>query len=397
MFCTHCKEQIEEGARFCPKCGKPIGVQPASLAPEEREKEQQIPQENPMAAGGEGPLPPKGPDYPYYAPVSPGMVPPKKKNGWIIPVLIVVGVLLIGLIFVGALLGYSVYKTISNEGYFLGDPIAETGKMGDLEPFFGRSMGNLEKEKGLLLIDQGDGSYANLNGSIAVYENSDGDIDQIVLSGKDTGFSLCGVSIGMSKEEAFSQVSAYLGDGEIYEDMVVSQSEDRFHFAAWFDETGIIDYIMCFSDVEEMEGEDDTITMDSGVWYLGETFGDAWEWFGTEYTVDNKEYSTGIYYAQRGLYFSTTQLPYTQDSVISYVAFDQGACFVEDLYVGMTYTEWLAYVDLGEIEVDNTTGGYVSYFTVSFDGRECYGAVSFDAPEPTAKSTAAFFKSDELM
>lgn len=402
MFCIHCGAQIEENDRFCPKCGKSISE---ASEKENFVEEGQMPQGESSAAPAESPAQAQGPQsaspgtYPYYVPpVAPGMAGPKKKNGWIVPLLIGVGILIIGLIFVGVFLGYSVYTTIRDEGYFPGGVVTEIGTMGDLEPYVGGSKDKLTKEKGLLLTDQGDGSYANLNGSITVYQDEDGDINMLVLSGKDTGFSLCGVSMSMSKEEALSQVKAYLGNGEIYEDMVIGQSSNGFQFSAWLDETGAVDYMMYFNGEDEIAQEqDDQITQDSGVWYLGESLSDAWEWFGTNYTVDQQEYSAGIYYADQGLYFSTTQLPYTGDSVISYIAFDQGACFAEDLFVGMTYSEWLPYMDLGEIVVDDATGGYVSYFTVYFDDRECYGAVSFDGVEPDAKSTAAFFKSDELM
>lgn len=67
----------------------------------------------------------------------------------------------------------------------------------------------------------------------------------LVASDRDVGFTVCGVSVGMDREQAKSTAQAYVSDLEEYEDMIAGQNGEEY-FAAYYDENGIINYIMYF-------------------------------------------------------------------------------------------------------------------------------------------------------
>lgn len=97
MFCNNCGNKLEDGARFCPKCGKPVGAQvnPA-------------PQMKPVASASK--------------PVTSQQVQPAKKSKVWIPIVIIVGVILIGLI---VLIGVVASKFIKGK---IADAVIDEGK-----------------------------------------------------------------------------------------------------------------------------------------------------------------------------------------------------------------------------------------------------------------------------
>ncbi len=75
-------------------------------------------------------------------------------------------------------------------------------------------------------------------------------IDMLVASDRDVGFTVCGVSIGMNREEAMNAAQAYVSELEDYGDMIVGQNGEEY-FAAYYEEDGIIHYAMYFTYEED--------------------------------------------------------------------------------------------------------------------------------------------------
>ncbi|MDD3192530.1 MAG: zinc ribbon domain-containing protein [Oscillospiraceae bacterium] len=416
MLCSHCGQILEESDLFCPKCGQKIEkLQPAetpfspveenpvaaeeeilkgqteAASPELGQGNQGTVREAPMSA----PIPPA---YPYYNPVDPAAVPPKKKNKWVIPVVITVAVLVVAIFIVGGILAYTVATNIMQQNVDIDFP--STSQIGtlvngkELSDYLGGTTDALKNGTGVLLTEY-DGTYTNLDSSLMVtVDETSGQIDMLVACDRDVGFTVCGVSIGMSREEALTIAKRYVSDVEDYDDMLAGKNGEEY-FAAYFDENGAINYLMYFTYTED--GSSGTnASAGSGIWYIGETLQQAWDFFGTEYELRPQESATVFAYPDEGLYFGTTDTEYTAQSLISYVGMSQDAQFSDEIYIGMGYEEIALFVNLSEIYQD-AAGDYQADFSIVLDGRECYGSFSFDGPDSsTANSIDAYMACDDL-
>ena len=45
MYCKHCGKELEDGAIFCTRCGKPVQGQPVKKEPEKSEKKKSFSKE----------------------------------------------------------------------------------------------------------------------------------------------------------------------------------------------------------------------------------------------------------------------------------------------------------------------------------------------------------------
>ena len=89
-------------------------------------------------------------------------------------------------------------------------PAVVNGK--ELSDYLGLTVEDLKNGSGVLLTEY-DGTYTNLDGSVMVTLNeSTGLIDMLVASDRDVGFTVCGVSVGMDREQAKSTAQAYVSD-----------------------------------------------------------------------------------------------------------------------------------------------------------------------------------------
>ena len=103
---------------------------------------------------------------------------------------------------------------------------------------------------------------------------STGLIDMLVASDRDVGFTVCGVSIGMNREEAMNAARAYVSELEDYGDMIVGQNGEEY-FAAYYEEDGIIHYAMYFT-YEEDDSSGTNASRGTGIWYIGEPLQEVW-------------------------------------------------------------------------------------------------------------------------
>lgn len=140
-------------------------------------------------------------------------VPPKKKNRWVIPVVIAVAVLVLAIFIVGGILLYMLITTLTleettNISAVSQSPAVVNGK--ELSDYLGLTVEDLKNGSGVLLTEY-DGTYTNLDGSVMVTLNeSTGLIDMLVASDRDVGFTVCGVSVEMDREQAKSTAQAYV-------------------------------------------------------------------------------------------------------------------------------------------------------------------------------------------
>ena len=203
---------------------------------------------------------------------------------------------------------------------------------------------------------------------------STGLIDMLVASDRDVGFTVCGVSIGMNREEAMNAARAYVSELEDYGDMIVGQNGEEY-FAAYYEEDGIIHYAMYFT-YEEDDSSGTNASRGTGIWYIGEPLQEVWDFFGTEYDIRSQQ--------QRTIF------SYPAQSLVSYVEMTDGAWFSDEIYIGMSYEEIGLFVDLSEIYQDETAGEYLADYSMILDGQECYGSFRFDSADPSASSIGAY-------
>ena len=89
MYCPNCGNQLADGAKFCPKCGKPVGQAP----------------QTPQAPAAQHPAPAPAPNpAPVYAPAPAPVPAPKKKPKILIGVIagiVVFAVVILTLVFTG--------------------------------------------------------------------------------------------------------------------------------------------------------------------------------------------------------------------------------------------------------------------------------------------------------
>lgn len=402
MFCSRCGQPLEESDRFCPKCGQKIeestrerGQSQSGHEPEnplcegmEEARGEVVSDNMPNTSAANGSVPPA---YPYYHPVDPVPAPPKKKNRWVIPVVIVVAVLVLAIFIVGGILVYTVITTMEKEPTGIsttsqGSIVAADGK--ELSAYLGLTVEDLKNGSGVLLTEYS-GTYTNLDGSIMVTLNeSTGLIDMLVASDRDVGFTVCGVSIGMNREEAMNAARAYVSELEDYGDMIVGQNDEEY-FAAYYEEDGIIHYAMYFT-YEEDDSSGTNASRGTGIWYIGEPLQEVWDFFGTEYDIRSQQQQTIFSYPAEGLSFAVDGVEYTAQSLVSYVEMTDGAWFSDEIYIGMSYEEIGLFVDLSEIYQDETAGEYLADYSMILDGQECYGSFRFDSADPSASSIGAY-------
>lgn len=375
MFCSRCGQILEENDRFCPKCGQKIE--------ESRQTESGTPE--PSANFTQ----PPSSAYPYPSPAVPAGIPPKRKNSWLVPVIVIVAVLVLALLIVGGILVYTVYRTIENEQTGVPASSKNTAIVGEkeLSGFLGQTVDTLKNRTGVPLFAN-DGAYTNLDGSVTATVDSDGSIDMLVISDRDVGFTICGVSVDMSLEEAAAAASAKLPNLEKYEDMLVGQQGDN-RFAAYCDESGKVNYVMCFTGFEE-ESSGTNASIGTGIWYLGETLQTVWDFFGEEYELHSEAASTDFVYLDEGFSFVTQDVSYTGQSVVAAVRIYQDAWFSDEIFIGMDYYEISRFVDLSEIYQNRFTGAYQADFSMLLDGWECYGSFTFEGPGELSSSTEAY-------
>lgn len=218
MFCSHCGQPLEESDLFCSKCGQKIEEFAQEKVQDKPQQEESLPKKISSA----------DPDasstnesaslaYPYYHAIDPSAVPPKKKNRWVIPVVIAVAVLVLAIFIVGGILLYMLITTLTleettNISAVSQGPAVVNGK--ELSDYLGLTVEDLKNGSGVLLTEY-DGTYTNLDGSVMVTLNeSTGLIDMLVASDRDVGFTVCGVSVGMDREQAKSTAQAYVSDLE---------------------------------------------------------------------------------------------------------------------------------------------------------------------------------------
>ena len=391
MFCSRCGQPLEESDLFCSKCGQKIEEFAQEKVQDKPQQEESLPKKissaDPDASSTNESA---SPAYPYYHAIDPSAVPPKKKNRWVIPVVIAVAVLVLAIFIVGGILRYTVITTLTLEettsmSAVSQSPAVVNGK--ELSDYLGLTVEDLKNGSGVLLTEY-DGTYTNLDGSVMVTLNeSTGLIDMLVASDRDVGFTVCGVSVGMDREQAKSTAQAYVSDLEEYEDMIAGQNGEEY-FAAYYDENGIINYIMYFTYSED-NSSGTNASVGTGIWYIGEPLQEVWDFFGTEYDVQNQQGKTFFFYPAQGLSFATDDMEYTDQSKVSYVKMSDGAWFSDEIYIGMSYEEILLFVDLSEIYQDETTGEYLADYSMILAGQECYGTFCFDGADPTASSVKA--------
>ena len=251
----------------------------------------------------------------------------------------------------------------------------------------GQTVDTLKNRTGVPLFAN-DGAYTNLDGSVMATVDSDGAIDMLVISDRDVGFTICGVSVDMSLEEAAASASAKLPGLEKHEDMIAGQQGDS-RFAAYCDEFGKVNYVMYFTGFEE-ESSGTNASIGTGIWYLGETLQTVWDYFGEGYELFPAAESTDFFYADEGFSFITQDANYTGQSVVSAVWLYQDAWFSDEIFIGMNYYEISRFVDLSEIYQNRFTGAYQADFSMLLDGWECYGSFTFEGPGELSSSTEAY-------
>lgn len=218
MFCSRCGQPLEESDLFCSKCGQKIEEFAQEKVQDKPQQEESLPKKissaDPDASSTNESA---SPAYPYYHAIDPSAVPPKKKNRWVIPVVIAVAVLVLAIFIVGGILLYTVITTLTLEettsmSAVSQSPAVVNGK--ELSDYLGLTVEDLKNGSGVLLTEY-DGTYTNLDGSVMVTLNeSTGLIDMLVASDRDVGFTVCGVSVGMDREQAKSTAQAYVSDLE---------------------------------------------------------------------------------------------------------------------------------------------------------------------------------------
>ena len=415
MFCSRCGQTLEEKDLFCPRCGqkiestqprKPDDLSDDGFAPKLPQKavdfnpntdqQEQADANGAPAPFGSGPIPPAS------VPGSPATVPPRKKNKWIVPVVIAIALLVLALFVVGGILVYTVVNQIMEKGSgeieevsLVEAPVVEK----ELSRCLGWTLEDFKAATGVVLTGE-NSTYTNLDGSLLVTVSEEtGRIDMLIASDRDVGFTICGVSIGMNREEALSAAQLYLPEIEIedVEDMLIGQDGEQY-FAAYYDENdGIVNYLMYFT-YEEDNSTGTNASVGTGIWYIGEALQQMWDFFGEEYELYPHDSGTVFFYPDWGLYFATDDVDYTGQSLISYVEMTQEAWFSDEIYIGMGYEEILPYVDLSEIYLDEESGIYQADFSMTLSGLECYGSFQFDGPDSgTAVSIGAYMACDDLL
>lgn len=374
MFCSRCGQTLEGNDRFCPKCGQKI-------------EEFQPVESNAFRPDANFAQPPSA--YPYQPPAAPVGIPPKKKNPWLVPIIVIVAVLVVLLFIVGGILVYTVYRTIEEDQTSAPASSKNTVVIGEkeLSGFLGQTVDTLKSRTGVPLFAN-DGAYTNLDGSILATVGSGGTIDMLVISDRDVGFTICGVSVDMSLDEAAAAASAKFPGLEKHEDMIAGQQGDS-RFAAYCDEFGKVNYVMYFTGLEE-ESSGTNASVGTGIWYLGETLQTVWDYFGEGYELLPAADSTNFSYPNEGFSFITQDTDYTGQSVVSAVWIYQNAWFSDEIFIGMDYHEIRRFVDLSEIYQNRFTGAYQADFSMYLDGWECYGSFTFDGADELSASTEAY-------
>ncbi|MGN0625872.1 MAG: zinc-ribbon domain-containing protein [Oscillospiraceae bacterium] len=413
MFCSRCGQTLEEKDLFCPRCGQKIeSTQPrksadfaddafASKPLQETvdlnlntDQQERTDVNGTSAPFGSGPIPP--------ASVSggPAAVLPRKKNKWIIPVVIAIVLLVLALFVVGGILVYTVVNQIMENGSGKIEAVssveAPVGEK-ELSRYLGWTLEDFKAETGVVLTGE-NSTYTNLDGSLLVTVSEEtGRIDMLIASDRDVGFTICGVSIGMKREDALAAAQLYLPETEDFEDMLIGQDGEQY-FAAYYDENdGIVNYLMYFT-YEEDSSSGTNASVGTGIWYIGEALQEMWDFFGEEYELYPHDSGTVFFYPDWGLYFATDDVDCTGQSLISYVEMTQDAWFSDEIYIGMWYDEISLYVDLSEIYLDEESGTYQADFSMTLSGLECYGSFQFDGPDSdTAVSVGAYMACDDLL
>lgn len=374
MFCSRCGQILEGNDRFCPKCGQRI---------------EEFQQAESNTFGPDANFTQPSSAYPYQTPVAPVGIPPKKKNPWLVPVIAIVTVLVVLLFIVGGILVYTVYRTIEDEQTSVPASSKNTVVVGEkeLSGFLGQTVDTLKNRTGVPLFAN-DGAYTNLDGSVMATVDDDGSIDMLVISDRDVGFTICGVSVDMSLDEAAAAASAKLPGLEKHEDMIAGQQGDS-RFAAYCDEFGKVNYVMYFTGFEE-ESSGTNASVGTGIWYLGETLQTVWDYFGEGYELFPAAESTDFFYVDEGFSFIIQDANYTGQSMVSAVWIYQDAWFSDEIFIGMDYHEISRFVDLSEIYQNRFTGAYQADFSMLLDGWECYGSFTFEGPDELSASTEAY-------
>lgn len=383
MFCNRCGQILEETDRFCPKCGQKI-EESQQIGPVFAEKEPSFAQMTPPAPqNGQPPL-----GYPYQTSVV--GIRPKKKNPWLVPVIVIVVVLVLALIIVGCILVYTVFRTIENEQISVpASSKSETVLTGEkeLSSFLGQTVDQLKARTGIPLFVS-DGTYTNLDGSVMATVDGNGYIDMLIVSDRDVGFTICGVSVDMSLDEAAVAASSRLSDLEKYEDMLVGHKGGN-RFAAYCDESGRVYHVMCFTGFED-DSSGTNASVGTGIWYLGEELQTVWDYYGEGYELFPAAEAISFFYEDEGLSFVTQDTAYTGQSAVSSVWMYEDAWFSDEIYIGMDYYDISLFVDLSEIYQNRFTGAYQADFSMLLDGRECYGYFTFEGPGELSDSTGAY-------
>lgn len=387
MFCSRCGQVLAENDRFCPKCGQKIeesqGMGPASPVSNAGPRGQEPPSAPPVPPASQNGQPPLS--YPYQPPAG---APVKKKNPWLVPVIVVVAVLVLALIIVGGILGYTIYRTIKDDQ--TSAPVTSQAATllneRELSGFLGQTVEDLKNGTGVPLFFNDD-AYTNLDGSVTATLDDDGYIDMLIISDRDVGFTICGVSVGMNQTTASAAARAAMPDLEEYGDMLIGQDGEN-HFAAYFDESGKVYYVIYFISGEESSGTNASIG--TGIWYLGESLQTVWDYFGDGYQLLPAPDATDFFYMDEGFSFVTQDTAYTGQSVVSSVWMYQNAWFSDEIYIGMDYYDISLFVDLSEIYQNPFTGAYQADFSMLLDGWECYGYFTFEGPGELSRSTEAY-------
>ena len=422
MNCTRCGQPLHEGDRFCLNCGHPVesawpeslsGLHPEQETGEQICEPQSIPQPEHNAYEPEclaEPLPaetdpwnsedpwnvPDNGSYRYSQPAGyheHAAPTPKKKNRWVVPLVVSIILLSVALVVTGGILVYTLISnsisdheiTVEPEPWSPVEEVLPDVNQRELATYLGATLDQVRAGTGVIFTEY-DGMYSNLDSSVMLTTAGPGDtVDMVILADRDVGFSICGVKIGMDRKEVRAVAEKTIDLYIDYDETMISGEYGDNLFAAYFDENGFANYIMYFSYTsDDLAGTG--VSYGTGLWFIGETLDTMWDYLGEETSCDPLPGGgTAYYYELDGLYFVTGDGEPTGQSRISAVSMTDGAWFSDAIYIGMTYDEILQYVDMSYLYVDTDTGHRVADYTITLDGIECVGTFLFDPMDEDAQ------------